>query len=92
MQAVESCHPKLILHVAALVRKFVEIVARNGNNMRWIMQIYLFLVVKTVYDILNSLIHFRLGFRFGPEQDVAVFRPDRLQFLHLTRCLVVHEG
>ena len=45
------------------------------------MQIYLFLVVKTVYDILNSLIHFRLGFRLGPEQDVAVFRPDRLQLL-----------
>ena len=49
MQAVECRHHILILHVTALVRKFVEIVARNGNNMRRIMQIYLFLVVKTVF-------------------------------------------
>ena len=91
MQTVECSHYIAVLSLSVFIRKFIESIGSDFNNMRRIIQINLFIVIEAIYYITHSLVHFIFRLRSCPEQNISVGSPHRFQFFHFTRSLFIDK-
>ena len=91
MQTVQGCHHIAVLCLSVFIRKFIEIIARDGYNMGRVIYIHFLFVIKAIDHLLDGTVHFLFILGSCPEKNISVFRPHRFHLTYLCRGFVIYE-